>query len=437
MAKKTREEEIREFADNWYGASRETEESAFAHSRSNLWQASLVERQDPSQCRLLRNHRRSALRRGADPATVPDELATQLRNQAAFYAEIAKRATDYPARNRQRLQKDTLVWAERNKQRWDEETKQLRSIDPDQWRAHWIRGYRGWRGNWQDTEDPREGALAISRYHLESANMVMAHAHPESAAAGRAAYSRKLSEIHAELADKLPRQGTQAAVEKTPKSVYDEAIEDGWNPEDWIMSQQNPKEAAVRYSRQYLETAERVEKRDPAESTLIENWRKGTLLRGEDPETAVSKCIEHLHKLGDVYADLAKHAPDDAGRMRIKEEAIRRDREKMVREHQEETQRLESIDPREALHAVRECGHAAELEFYNMLDGWQFRLPLANKMRSFLKLFLAYVNNRAVNDPEWFHSAVAAYYSKRHDLYVAIAETLHAEHATLTTTKED
>ena len=125
MAEKTREDEIREFADNWYGASRKTEESAFAHSRSNLWQASLVERQDPSQCRLLRAHRRSALRRGADPATASDELATHLRNQAAFYAEIAKRATDYLARNRQRLRKDTLVGAERNKERCDEETKQF------------------------------------------------------------------------------------------------------------------------------------------------------------------------------------------------------------------------------------------------------------------------------------------------------------------------
>lgn len=208
MAEKTREDEIREFADNWYGASRETEESAFVRSRSNLWQASLIERRDPSQCGLIRNRSRNALRRGEDPATAPDELATHLRNQAAFYAEIAKRATDYPARNRQRLRKDTLVGAERNKERWDEETKQLRSIDPDEWRAHWIRGIHGWRGHWQDIEDPREGALARSRYHLESARFSAAHAHPELAAAGRAAYSRKLSEIHAELADTLPRQET-------------------------------------------------------------------------------------------------------------------------------------------------------------------------------------------------------------------------------------
>jgi hypothetical protein len=217
MAEKTREDEIREFADNWYGASRETEESAFARSRSNLWRASLIERRDPSQCRLIRNRSRNALRRGEDPATAPDELATHLRNQAAFYAEIAKRATDYPARNRQRLRKDTLVGAERNKERWDEETKQLRSIDPDEWRAHWIRGIHGWRGHWQDIENPREGALARSQYHLESARFSAAHAHPELAAAGRAAYSRKLSEIHAELSDKLLRQETQAAVEKTPK----------------------------------------------------------------------------------------------------------------------------------------------------------------------------------------------------------------------------
>jgi hypothetical protein len=36
------------------------------------------------------------------------------------------------------------------------------------------------------------------------------------------------------------------------------------------MGQQNPKEAAARYSRQYLEIAERAEKRDPAESILTE-----------------------------------------------------------------------------------------------------------------------------------------------------------------------
>ena len=131
MAEKTREDEIREFADNWYGASRETEESAFVRSRSNLWQASLIERRDPSQCGLIRNRSRNALRRGEDPATAPDELATHLRNQAAFYAEIAKRATDYPARNRQRLRKDTLVGAERNKERWDEETKRRRDVRHD------------------------------------------------------------------------------------------------------------------------------------------------------------------------------------------------------------------------------------------------------------------------------------------------------------------
>jgi hypothetical protein len=299
------------------------------------------------------------------------------------------------------------------------------------------KGYRGWRGNWQDIEDPREGALARSRYNLEGANFIAAHAHPESAAAGRAAYLRKLSEIHAELADKLPKQENQLISEKTAKSVYDEAIEDGWNPKSWIMGQQNPKEAAARYSRQYLETAERVEKRDPAESILIENWRKGTLLRGEDPETAVSKCIAHLRKLSAVFAELAEDAPDAAGQRRIKEEAIRRYHEKMAREHEEATPRLEPIDPRAALHAVREFGHANDLEFYNMRDGWQFRLPLANKMRSFLKLFLVYVNNRAVNDPEWFHSAIAAYYRKRYDLYVTIADMLHAEHNTLTRTRND
>lgn len=226
-------------------------------------------------------------------------------------------------------------------------------------------------------------------------------------------------------------------MEKTPKSFYDEAIEDGWNPEVWIMGQQNPKEAAVRYLRQYLETAQRVEKRDPAESVLIENWRKGALLRDEDPEIAVSKCIAHLRKLSAVFAELAESAPDAAGQIKFREDVIQRDREKMVREYQEEAQRLESIDPRAASHAVRECGHANDLEFYNMRDGWQLRLPLAARLRSFLKLFLFYVNNRAVNDPEWFHSAIAAYYRKRHDLYVAIAETLHAEHNTLTTTKED
>ena len=277
----------------------------------------------------------------------------------------------------------------------------------------------------------------MSRYYLESANAEMVHAQPESAAAARCAHSRRYAELLAELADKLPKQENQPISEKTAKSVYDEAIEDGWNPKDWIMGQQNPKERAIRYSRDFLETAERVEKRDPAEGILIENWRKGTLLRGEDPETAISKCIAHLRKLSAVFAELAEDAPDAAGQTRIKEEGIRRYHEKMAREHEEATQQLGSIDPKAALHAVRECGHANDLEFYNMRDGWQFRLPLANKMRSFLKLFLTYVNNRAVNDPEWFHSAIAAYYRKRHDLYVAIAETLHAEHNTLTTTRND
>jgi hypothetical protein len=440
MVVKTREEEIREQSKHWYLDMRGTEESARAASRSHLRQANRVERCDPSQCRLIRNWRRSVLRRGADPATAPNECAAHLRNQAALYAEIANRTPDYAIEIKSR-EEEIRRADEKDKQHWEEKTRRLGSIDPEEWRAHWIRGIHGWRNHWQDIEDPEEGARAMSRYYLENANDEIAYCRPGSAAAARWAYSRRYGELLAELADKLhaDQQITENPTDKPQnhKTVYDEAIQYGWDPKDWIMMKQNPKEEALRYSRQYLETAERVEKRDPAESILIENWRKGALLRGEDPETAVSKCIAHLRKLSAVFAELAEDAPDAAGQMRIKEEATRRDREKMVREHQEETQRLESIDPREALDAVRECGHAADLEFYNMRDGWQFRLPLANKMRSFLKLLLTYVNNRAVNDPEWFHSAVAAYYRKRHDLYVTIAETLHAEHTAMTTTKED
>jgi hypothetical protein len=139
----------------------------------------------------------------------------------------------------------------------------LYSIHPDEWRAHWIRGIHGWRGHWQDIEDPREGSLARSRFNLECANFFGAHAHPASAAAGRAAYSRKLSEIHAELADKLPRQEKQAVAEQTHTTVYDQAIADGWNPKDWLGGS-NPKEHALERTRTYRETAERVERRYPA-----------------------------------------------------------------------------------------------------------------------------------------------------------------------------
>jgi hypothetical protein len=139
MAEKTREEEIREFAKNWYVDSRETEEHAHAMSRDLLWQASLMERRDPSQCRLIRNRCRTMLRRGADPATAPDECAAEMRNTAAIYAEVASRAPDYPARSRQGEKHNKQIYAQRNKQDWEEETKQMRSINPDEWRAHWIR----------------------------------------------------------------------------------------------------------------------------------------------------------------------------------------------------------------------------------------------------------------------------------------------------------
>ena len=440
MAEKTREEEIREWSKHWYLDMRGTAESARAVSRSHLRQANLLERCDPSQYRLIRNWRRSVLRRGADPATAPDECAAHLRNQSALYAEIANRAPDYATEIKSR-EEEIRRAEEKAKRNAEEDIRRLDSIDPEEWRAHWIRGIHGWRSHWQDTEDPEEGARAMSRYYLENANDEIAYCHPGSAAAARCAYSRRYGELLAELADKLhaDHQITENPIDKpeTHKTVYDEAIQDGWDPKDWIMMQQNPKEKAIWYSRTYLETAERVEKRDPGESILIENWRKGTLLRGEDPETAVSNCVAHLRKLSAVFAELAESAPDAAGQIKLREDAIQRDREKMVREYQEEAQRLESIDPRAALHAVRVCGHANDLEFYNMRDGWQFRLPLAARLRSFLKQFLVYVNNRAVNDPEWFHVPIAAYYRKRHDLYVAIAETLHAEHTTLTTTKED
>jgi hypothetical protein len=149
----------------------------------------------------------------------------------------------------------------------------------------------------------------------------------------RCAYSRRYGELLAELADKLPKQEYLPISEKTAKSVYDEAVADGWDPGDWLGS--NPKERALENARRYREILERVESGHPAAAEVIENWRKGTLLRGEDPETAVTKCIAHLRKMAAVFAEIAERVSDAAGQIKFREEVILRNGEKTARKRQE------------------------------------------------------------------------------------------------------
>ena len=178
-------------------------------------------------------------------------------------------------------------------------------------------------------------------------------------------------------------------------TIYDKNVKSGEvKPREWYLHMYDPEERARSISRQHFAMAKYLMKRSPEASRAIAAIHKAAERTRDDPERLISLVIGSLRAKGELYATLADDAPNYAAEINASDNE---------RHYQYKIERSWRV----------------WLEFYNMRDGWNFRLALRERV---LGWALYLLRRASEGQSEW----------KEGHLTLEYAGRLDEEHAALT-----